>query len=149
MIDKENFLQIINLTPLVSIDLILEDQQQKFLLGKRNNRPAKGYWFVPGGIIRKNEKISEAIKRISSAELGTAFSITNATLFGVYEHLYEDNFSGAQGISTHYVVLAYKIKVVKNFKIQPDSQHLKMKWWSKNNLLNEPEVHQYTKNYFI
>lgn len=149
MIDKETFLKIVDSTPLVSIDLILEDQQGRILLGMRNNSPAKNYWFVPGGIIRKNERLSEAFKRVSSVELGFELSISDATLYGVFEHLYEDNFFGAQGINTHYVVLAYKVKAKEYLKIQPDCQHSEMKWWLKGSLLLEPEVHQNTKNYFI
>ena len=62
--DKE-FLNIIDKTPLVSIDLIIENPQGKILLGKRCNKPAQGYWFVPGGRIQKNETLEQAIRRIS------------------------------------------------------------------------------------
>ena len=84
MIDKETFLQIVDSTPLVSIDLILENQQGKVLLGMRNNSPAQGYWFVPGGIIRKNERLYDAFKRISSVELGAELIITDAKLIGAF-----------------------------------------------------------------
>ena len=68
--DDKLSLRIIEFVPLVSIDLILKDRQGQVLLGKRANRPARGYWFVPGGRIRKNEKIADAISRISRSELG-------------------------------------------------------------------------------
>jgi hypothetical protein len=42
------------LAPLVSIDLIIRDNADRVLLGLRNNEPAKGYFFVPGGIILKD-----------------------------------------------------------------------------------------------
>jgi len=47
-IDKKHVLEIIEATPLVSIDLVIRNPSNKVLLGKRNNRPAMGYWFVPG-----------------------------------------------------------------------------------------------------
>jgi len=56
-LDDKKFLEIADLSPLVSIDLIVYNDKNKVLLGKRANRPAKDYWFVPGGRIRKNEKI--------------------------------------------------------------------------------------------
>jgi colanic acid biosynthesis protein WcaH len=146
--DPATFLQIVDSTPLVSIDLIIEDEHESVLLGMRNNRPAKGYWFVPGGIIRKNEKLSEAFKRISSVEIGTELAITDATLLGAYDHLYEDNFLDIHGINTHYVVLAYKIKANKRINFQPNSQHSEMQWWLKDNLLKHPKVHENTKCYF-
>jgi len=68
--DKKQILNIIDSTPLVSVDLIIENPNKEILLGKRNNRPAQGFWFVPGGRIDKNEEIAGAIKRISTKEIG-------------------------------------------------------------------------------
>jgi len=149
MSDNEKYLQIVDSTPLVSIDLILEDLQERVLLGMRNNRPAQGFWFVPGGSIRKNERLCDAFKRISSLELGTEIALTNAALVGVFEHIYEDNYLGIHGINTHYVVLAYKVKIKDDFQFKPDNQHSEMKWWFKEQLMNEPKVHQNTKAYFV
>ena len=64
--DTQKVLNIIDATPLVSVDLIIENRLKQILLGKRVNRPAQGYWFVPGGRILKNETIKDAIKRIST-----------------------------------------------------------------------------------
>ncbi|WP_272641214.1 hypothetical protein [Marinomonas mediterranea] len=47
--NNDAFLNIIDSTPLVSIDIILERSDGLFLVGKRVNKPAEGYWFVPGG----------------------------------------------------------------------------------------------------
>jgi len=110
MITNEQFLNIIDSTPLVSIDLVIENECGEFLLGKRLNKPAQGYWFVPGGRIRKNEMITDAFSRISLAELGNALNINDAELLGAYNHIYDDNYLGKQGINTQYVVLGYKIK---------------------------------------
>ena len=52
--DTNNALAIINATPLVAVDLIIENRNKEILLGKRVNRPAQGYWFVPGGRILNN-----------------------------------------------------------------------------------------------
>jgi len=148
MVDDEQFLKIIDATPLVSIDLILENPQKKILLGKRTNRPAQGYWFVPGGRIRKNEKLADAIKRISLAELGTEFTLNDGQLLGAFDHIYDDNFSGVDDINTHYIVLAYRISLKDNFEIIADEQHSEMKWWHKKDLFSDPGVHQNTKAYF-
>ncbi len=148
MVDNKQFLKIIDTTPLVSIDLILEYPQGKILLGKRNNRPAQGYWFVPGGRIQKNEKLADAIKRISLTELGTEFTLSDGQLLGAFNHIYDDNFSGVAGINTHYVVLAYKISMKDDFEIVSDGQHSEMKWWDKEDLLNDSEVHRNTRAYF-
>lgn len=146
--NSEKFLEIINCTPLVSIDLLLEDTEGKILLGKRTNRPAQGYWFAPGGRIRKNERLSDAIKRISFSELGTEILIENVTLLGAFDHIYSDNFRNAEGINTHYVALAYMVNATDDLSIEFDDQHSEMQWWSKENLLRETNVHNNTKKYF-
>ena len=148
MIDQKLFLQIIDTTPLVSIDLILLDADKKTLLGKRTNRPAQNYWFVPGGRIRKNEKLADAIIRISQTELNTSITIKDAQLLGAYDHIYDDNFAAADKINTHYVALGYQVIVDSNFKLTADTQHSEFQWWSQDKLLQSKEVHQNTKAYF-
>ena len=68
MLSKEDFISIVKNTPLVSIDLVIENKEGEILLGWRNNQPAKGYWFVPGGRIRKDENFRKAFNRILKTE---------------------------------------------------------------------------------
>ena len=48
-LSREEFLKVVENTPLVSIDLIVQDPQGRILVGYRKNRPAQNTWFVPGG----------------------------------------------------------------------------------------------------
>ena len=72
ILDRESFLEVVRLTPLISIDLVVRDPRGCLLLGLRNNRPAKDCWFVPGGRICKDERLDEAFRRIAHEELGLA-----------------------------------------------------------------------------
>ena len=147
-IDKKHVLEIIEATPLVSIDLVIRNPSNKVLLGKRNNRPAMGYWFVPGGRIIKNETINQALKRISEVELGQDLSTKAPSLLGAYDHIYEDNFLNVKGINTHYVVLAFVIALQQEIEVKTDEQHTELKWWEIDKLLQDQTVHQNTKVYF-
>ena len=147
-IDKKHVLEIIEATPLVSIDLVIRNPSNKVLLGKRNNRPAMGYWFVPGGRIFKNETINQALKRISEVELGQDLSTKAPSLLGAYDHIYEDNFLNVKGINTHYVVLAFVIALQQEIEVKSDEQHIELKWWEIDKLLLDQTVHQNTKVYF-
>ena len=147
-IDKKHVLKIIEATPLVSIDLVIRNPSNKVLLGKRNNRPAMGYWFVPGGRIFKNETINQALKRISEVELGQDLSTKAPSLLGAYDHIYEDNFLNVKGINTHYVVLAFVIALQQEIEVKWDEQHTELKWWEIDKLLQDQTVHQNTKVYF-
>ena len=145
-LDDETFLRVIEATPLVSIDLIIRNAQGQVLLGKRVNRPAQGFWFVPGGRIRKNERVHQALQRISKEECG--FVVDNPALIGVFDHIYHDNFAGREGINTQYVVIAYSWRAGPDVRFAPDSQHSELKWWTVEAVVGSSEVHPNTKAYF-
>ncbi|MDH5471659.1 MAG: GDP-mannose mannosyl hydrolase [Gammaproteobacteria bacterium] len=146
---EQKFLNIIDQTPLVSIDLIIENPEGKILLGMRNNKPAQNYWFVPGGRIRKNETLEQAMKRISKTELGFEIDINDTELIGAYDHIYTDNFANAKDINTHYVALGHRYKLKNEIPITIDNQHNKILWLNIRDLLNRDDVHQNTRAYFI
>ncbi len=64
---QEDFATVVRSTPLVSLDFIVENSRGEFLLGKRTNRPAQGYWFVPGGRVQKDETLEAAFERLTMA----------------------------------------------------------------------------------
>lgn len=145
-LEKDTFTKVIDCTPLISIDLVIENSSSEILLGYRNNRPAKGYWFVPGGRILKDEGMNNAFKRLTLAELGTEFSRCQAEFLGPYEHFYED-FVFGEGISTHYVVLGYKLICDIDIQSLPNAQHGKYKWFTKQEMLSNETVHKHSKWY--
>ncbi|MFQ2173050.1 GDP-mannose mannosyl hydrolase [Aeromonas rivipollensis] len=147
-LDKKQFQQIVAATPLISIDLIVRNELGQVLLGRRLNRPAQGFWFVPGGRVRKDERLNDAFWRLTEEELGGAASRGSARFLGPYEHFYTDNFSG-EDFSTHYVVLGYEVAWQGLQDALPVSQHDQYRWYSVNELLQDPSVHQHTKDYFL
>lgn len=133
--------------PLVSIDLVVRNPQEEALLGQRLNRPAQDFWFVPGGRIRKDERIPQAFSRLAREELGLSLVFETAAFLGVYEHHYSDNFSGTE-FSTHYVVLAYELVLDLSLPALPAEQHGHYRWWPTTELLTSPDVHLHTQWYF-
>jgi colanic acid biosynthesis protein WcaH len=144
----DEFVDVIRRTPLVSIDLVLFDPDGRALLGKRTNRPARGFWFVPGGRIRKNETIEHAFGRICRAELGLDADFARARFGGAYDHIYEDNYHGVEGITTHYVALGFEYRLDAPLTIAGDDQHAEFAWMTPEELLADPKVHENTKRYF-
>jgi colanic acid biosynthesis protein WcaH len=145
-LDKNIFKTVIASTPLVSMDLIARNTSGEYLLGYRTNKPAKNYWFVPGGRILKDEPIHRAFTRLVNDELGIAVTFNNATFNGVYEHFYDDYVFG-DDVTTHYVVLGYEITIDKALSELPKAQHSQYKWFSKEELLNAENVHKHSKWY--
>ena len=146
-LSKAKFTEVIKNSPLVSIDLVIENHNGQALLGERLNRPAKGNWFVPGGRILKNESMADAFKRLTQEELGQTFSIDTAQLLGPFDHFYTDNVFD-ESFSTHYVAIAYKLKINTPLTQLPQKQHGQYKWFSVSELLASDAVHLHTKWYF-
>lgn len=147
-LDEKTFARIVRNSPLVSIDLILRDLEGSVLLGLRNNEPAKGFYFVPGGVIRKNEAISMAFARVVKMETGLNLQYSSARLIGAYEHFYATNRFNNSGYGTHYVVLAHDVPLPKRPDIILDDQHNEAIWMKPREILSSPMVHEYSKAYF-
>ncbi len=148
-ISDKDFAHIVRFAPLVSIDLIIRGAGDRILVGLRTNEPAKGYYFVPGGAIRKNETIARAFTRILQAETGLPARFEDSHFIGIYEHLYATNRFGDAGYGTHYVVLAYELRFNDSPTLQGDSQHSDFKWLTKAELIAREDVHENTKRYFM
>jgi colanic acid biosynthesis protein WcaH len=144
-IPKDEYIDIIKKTQIISNDLLIFNTSGQVLLGLRNNEPAKNTWFVPGGKVRINEKIHDAVRRITKQELGQELSATSD--LGVYHHTYSNNFANDHH-GTHYIVFAVNIVLDKDIELKTDDQHSKLEWWDIEKLVAHPDVHSFTKNYF-
>ncbi len=147
-LEPSDFDSVVRLTPLVAIDLIVRSADGRILVGRRSNEPAKGWLFVPGGRITKNERLAAAFRRISAAELGAEKPIEDARFVGVYEHFYPTNNHEIAGFGTHYVVLAYEVTCAAQDLQLPRDQHGEFAWLTAAELVRHAEVHENTKAYF-
>jgi len=146
-LSQEDFATVVRSTPLISIDLIVENARGEFLLGERTNRPAQGYWFVPGGRVQKDEPLASAFERLTLAELGTCLPMSAGEFYGVWQHFYDDNFSG-RDFSTHYIVLGFRVRVDENTLTLPPEQHGAWRWMKPDAIVNSENVHDNSRAYF-
>jgi len=150
-LNKTDFTRVIDNTPLVSIDLVVKNSQSQFLLGWRKNRPAKNFWFVPGGRIHKNERLDDAFLRLTESELGQRIMMSDALWKGLYEHFYDDfvfSDESEEQVSTHYVVLAFEITLNLDDIELPKGQHTDYRWASVEEILADEQVHTHSRLYF-
>ncbi|MBO6989141.1 MAG: NUDIX domain-containing protein [Prochlorococcus marinus XMU1422] len=137
----------------VTIDLCIVDEK-RLLLGKRLNPPAKDFYFVPGGRIRKGENIKVALTRILKNETGQSIikeREENIKFLGVYEHFYEENFLGNKRYKSQYIVLSYFLPVICLSEFNKDvfnNQHSDYIWQNYQDPTLNMKIHNYTKNYF-
>jgi ADP-ribose pyrophosphatase YjhB (NUDIX family) len=69
--------------PRVGSALLVRDEANRILLGKRNKDPQRGSWIIPGGKIRPFESIGEAAARELREETGLEVEVQDQ--FRVYE----------------------------------------------------------------
>ena len=150
MLHKDVFLGVVDAAPLVAMDLVVVRGGTEILLGLRNNRPAQGFWFVPGGRIRKNEAMQAALARVAHDELGLQLADLPVPPrhMGAFEHFYTDCFAGDVGVSTHYVVMGNLVALPAGTELAAaDAQHSALRWWPLAEAQASAEVHRFTKDY--
>tara|TARA_B110000014_G_C20018977_1_gene528610 strand:- start:394 stop:819 length:426 start_codon:yes stop_codon:yes gene_type:complete len=94
------------------VDLLIF-HDNSILLTKRTINPFKGYWHLPGTIIRRNEKREDAVRRAAEDELGKEIIIKQE--LGVYESI----VSFRHDISNAFVVkFKNKNNIITDFQSQ-------------------------------
>lgn len=139
---------VIRLVPLISMDLIVRSSQNEVLLGLRNNEPAKGFYFAPGGRIWKGQRLRDAFTRILKSETNCVGNFDEARALGVYEYFYATNRFRDFDYGTHYVVLAFALRIDDISALEADAQHRDFRWWDERALPASELIHENTKAYF-
>jgi colanic acid biosynthesis protein WcaH len=145
MLSSEDFKLVVQSAPIFSMDLVVLNEKNQILVGKRKNAPAKGYWFVPGGRVFKNEPLVDAFSRISNAELGQKFDYSSVKQLGLYDHFYDDSVFG-NDISTHYINAPCLIKLRGGLTLNlPTEQHQEYRWVNIGDFINDVTIHRFSK----
>ena len=67
---EEFFLFLSRFTPLINVDLLIQDDRRRTLLTWRQDDTYGAGWHVPGGIIRYKETAEDRIRATARRELG-------------------------------------------------------------------------------
>ena len=89
IIPTEHYKKIIEVLPILCVDIIIKNHNGEYLLIKRANEPLKGKWWVIGGRVLKGESLEQAAKRKVKEEVG--LEIDNVKSIGYYEDALETN----------------------------------------------------------
>ena len=136
MIPEEKYKYIMEVLPILCVDIMLKNDKGEFLLIKRGREPLKGHWWVIGGRVLKGEDLKDAAIRKISEETGIL--VNEVKLIGYYEDANEINpfglsiplhsvsvvfsasFNGDQDIHLDYQSVAWKFskKLPKRFNIK-------------------------------
>jgi colanic acid biosynthesis protein WcaH len=154
MLTPQEFADAVKKVPIVAVDFVIENGSGEILLGKRENNPAKGFYFTFGGAILKDEKIGQAIERVSINELSYKLQPALLSMFNVFEFFYPNNFLNNSDFTTHYILLSYHYKDLEN-RIAPFltyreggyfKQHSDFIWLNPDALIASSAVHNDCKS---
>jgi colanic acid biosynthesis protein WcaH len=67
---QDVFYLMSRLTPLVNVDLLIKDQDNRVLLAWRQDKFAGAGWHIPGGIVRYKETLAQRIDQVAITEIG-------------------------------------------------------------------------------
>ena len=105
MIPHTLYRKIVELVPILCVDVILS-HKGRYILIKRVNEPLKGLWWIPGGRALKGERTMNTAKRKVWEETG--LKAKNLKIVGIYEDSYPKS---AFGIPTSSVSVVYEAEV--------------------------------------
>jgi colanic acid biosynthesis protein WcaH len=108
------FNQIVKLLPIASVEALIVIDKSLLLL-KRNNEPAKGLWWFPGGRIHKGESLKETLCREILEETG--LHLETFKLINVYSRAFPER---------HDITIVF-LCTCKEGKIKVDSEHSEYK----------------------
>ncbi len=78
---EDLFLLLSRLTPLVNVDLLIKDDQNRTLLTWRDDEYYGAGWHLPGGIIRFREAAAERVLAVARSELGAEVTFDSRPLW--------------------------------------------------------------------
>lgn len=123
LIDQKQYEEIIKIFPRVCVDILIVDDQERVLLILRENEPAKGQWWFPGGRIHIGETRMEAARRKLKEECN--LEVTKLDEVATFDLLFI-----VEGTTIHDVTILFKMVVSSNCKIQTDKQAKAYGWFT-------------------
>jgi colanic acid biosynthesis protein WcaH len=96
---EDAFLFVSRLTPLVNVDLLIQDETGRTLLSWRDDRHGRA-WHVPGGIVRVKETLETRIRKTAEAEIGAPVVFDSVPLAA-------NEFISSRESRGHFISLLY------------------------------------------
>jgi colanic acid biosynthesis protein WcaH len=102
---EDLFLIVSRLTPLVNVDLLIQDERRGTLLTWRDDRFYGAGWHVPGGIIRYKQTAGECIRATAQRELGAAVEFEPEPIAVI------QNIEPVRRERGHFIALLYRCRL--------------------------------------
>jgi colanic acid biosynthesis protein WcaH len=125
VIPAEQYQQIIEVLPILCVDVVVKNPRGEYLLIKRANEPRRGQWWVIGGRLLKGETLEEAVVRKVREE--TSLEVEAPHPIGYYEAVSQENPFGLAP-RLHAVSVVFSTVIDDGQHIRLDDQSLDWKY---------------------
>ncbi len=129
LIPKGLYNKIKKTIPIPCIDLVVFNGAGHILMLKRENEPARGQWWFPGGRVLHGEKREQAVRRKLKEECGLTGIIKRE--IGTFDVILNYRLTNNEVIRSHAISTFYYVTDIRKSEIVLDSQSSKFKWCSK------------------
>jgi ADP-ribose pyrophosphatase YjhB (NUDIX family) len=113
---EELFLFVSRLTPLICVDLLIKDDQDRTLFTWRDDEIFGRGWHLPGGVIRHNERFEDRISKVGQLELGAELEYETVPL------QYIQDIDPIKRNRGHFIAFLYSCRLVS--EADPSRQYL-------------------------
>ena len=121
--------------PLACVDVVAI-HEDAFLLVRRADAPARGEWWLPGGRLRKGERLEDAALRKLAEEVGIRGSA--GALIHTEQTLFRD---GPAGIPVHSLNVCYLVHA-ESRQVRLDATSADYRWCT----WHPPGLHPYVRH---
>ncbi len=128
MIPTKQYKRILEVMPLLCVDVVIRNPRGEYLLVKRTDEPLKGHWWVVGGRVHKYETLKQAVIRKVKQEI--SLSISKIRPIGYYEETFKNN-SIKLNTRLHAISVVFAVTISNNVKIRLDNQSSAWKFTKK------------------
>ena len=119
-IPADDYTRIINVLPILCVDVVIQNPRDEYLLVKRASEPLKDQWWVVGGRVHKGETMEQAAIRKVKEEV--SLDIKNLRLIGYYEEIFRENsFNLKSGLHTISIVFSTVVDESQQVKLDYQS----------------------------
>lgn len=134
MISSDLYNQIIRCMPIPCVDLLVVNNAGNILLVKRQNEPAKGQWWFPGGRVHYMEKRRDTAIRKLKEECN--LEATDIRELDTFDAILENNVTHS---AVHGITTLFYMKVDSEDPARFDYQSIDADWrtsyeWRKEKL---------------
>jgi colanic acid biosynthesis protein WcaH len=109
------------------------------LLVRREDPPARGQWWVPGGRVLKGERMKEAARRKAREEVGVDCHV--GPIIHTAETIFPDGPGGIPVHSINSCFLLYPVQGAAHVRVRLDAHHSAWRWAA----AVEDDLHPYVR----